>query len=117
MRSIQAIIILSLFLSFSYTQSFDYQPINKKNGIYTQYKKSDGTIVNLKNTFFVKLKEVTNLDLLLSYYNIHIKKQYKDNMYLFESKERDLFKIMKQIQKEPYVLSVTPNSFKRIDIR
>lgn len=82
----------------------------------TFYKKESGEIVGLKNQFFLKLKKDT-ISILIKKYHLKLIKTYSKNLYLVETKNSDVLRIINIIQNDTNITYAYPNFLRKIEQR
>lgn len=84
---------------------------------YQKYKKNDGSVVVVKDTFFVTFSDLTHMNEFLKTYKVSIEKKYDKNLYLVKSDQKNVLELVNRLSKEKYITSAIPNFYKKINIR
>jgi len=84
---------------------------------YQKYMKNDGSVVVVKDTFFVTFSDLTYMDKFLKTYKVSIEKKYDKNLYLVKSDQKNVLELVNRLNKEKYITSAIPNFYKKINIR
>ena len=84
---------------------------------YQKYMKNDGSVVMVKDTFFVTFSDIAYIDEFLKTYKVSIEKKYDKSLYLVKSNKNNVFELINKASKERYITSAIPNFYKKINLR
>jgi len=89
---------------------------SQKQTKITLYKKANGDIVGLKKQFFIKLK-TDNIITLIKKYDLKLIKSYSSNLYLVETNNYDVLRIINTIHNDTNIIYAYPNFLRKVEQR
>ena len=81
------------------------------------FRSDTGRSFAFGNTFFLKLRPGTPIDLLTDEYNLTIRKRYGDRLFLMETNDSEPMGLVSRLDKSEGVEYAWPNVYKKIDKR
>lgn len=104
-------------LLFAETYNFKNQMVSLEKTKEGFYKNSNGMEVQIKNNFFIKLNDRTEIKELLEKYNLVLLKEYSNRLFLVKSDIEKLLELIETIDNDNDVFYAYPNLYKKLEKR
>lgn len=104
-------------LLFAETYNFKNEMVTLEKTKEGFYKNSNGMKVQIKDNFFIKLNDGSEIKEVLEKYNLVLLKKYSSKLFLVKSDTKKLLELIETIDSDNDVLYAYPNLYKKLEKR